>query len=224
MMTREYQPMSNSYSAPTSKEDASSCLPSNVTPVEITSGPQFDVSMRTSGVDTDPLDPPDAVLGSADTTTQRTFSTAIESNSGLSSTPPTTTSVRRKPAQDNRLTSRLGTFGVAVLLVVGISLFTFSVSSHLDEGPLTVRKPAPVSLDGTVQVFLRRCVARLERFVPQRNQTPANPVTHLLCRTSRAGLTPAVQKSIELAQTASGTETRSLNLSNTGPQATATAA
>lgn len=163
--------------------------------------------MSTEGVDADPLDPPDAVSGSADTTTQRTLSTAIESNSGLNSTPPTTTSVRRKPTQDNRLTSRLGAFDVAVLLVVGISLFTFSFSSHLHGGPLTVRKPAPESLDGTVQVFLRRRVARVERCVPHRNQTPANPVIHLLRRTSRTGLTPAVQKSIELVQTTSKAET-----------------
>jgi hypothetical protein len=144
MMTREYQPMSNSYSAPTSKEDASSCLPSNVTPLEITRGPQFDVSMRTSGVDTDPLDPPDAVLGSADTTTQRTFSTAIESNTGLNSTPPTTTTIRRKPTQYNH--SAFGffvVFAVTGLPVVGISLFTFSIASHLHGGPLTVRKPRP---------------------------------------------------------------------------------
>ena len=124
MMTREYQPMSNSYLAPTSKEDASSCLPSNVTPLEITRGPQFDVSMSTSGVDADPLDPPDAVLGSADTTTQRTFSTAIESNSGLNRTPPTTTTESRKATQDNDLTIRLAAFGLRALPVVGISLFT----------------------------------------------------------------------------------------------------
>lgn len=147
MMTREYQPMSNSYSAPTSNEDASSCLPSNVTPLEITRGPQFDVSMSTSGVDADPLDPPDAVLGSADTTTQRTLSTAIESSTGLNSTPPTTTTIRRKHTKDNQKVLGLVAFGVAGLPVVapavGISLFTFSITSHMHGGPLTVRKPRP---------------------------------------------------------------------------------
>ena len=128
MMTREYQPMSNSYSAPTSKEDASSCLPSNVTPLEITRGPQFDVSMSTSGVDADPLDPPDAVLGSADATTQRTLSIAIESNTGLSSTPPTTTTIRRKATKDHQKVLGLVAFGSAWSSidapVLGISWFT----------------------------------------------------------------------------------------------------
>jgi hypothetical protein len=147
MMTREYQPMSNSYSAPTSMEDASSCCSSEATP-GITKGPQFDVSMRTSDVDTAPLEPPDAVLGSADTTTHRTLSTAIESNSGLNITPPTTTTIRRKPTQYNH--SALGffvVFAVTGLPVVGISLVTFSIATQLSAGPLTVRKPRPRILE-----------------------------------------------------------------------------
>lgn len=138
-MKRENQPISNSYSAPTTKEDASSCRPSKVTPRDISKRPQFDVSMRTAGVDADPLDPPDAVSGSADTTTQRTLSTVIASHTGLISTPTTTTTIRRKTTQYNH--SAVGFFvavGVAWTPVVGASELVMVFPPGMCRCPLSV--------------------------------------------------------------------------------------
>lgn len=149
MMTRENQPMSNSYSAPASNEDASSCRPSKVTPSVIASRPQFDVWMRTEGVDADPLDPPDDDLGSADTTSQCTVSTATESNCWLNITPTKTTTIRRNATQDNDLRIRLVAFGPAGLPVFGIFCSPFPLR-HLHGGTLTVRKPRSARLQSRV--------------------------------------------------------------------------
>lgn len=119
MMTRDNQPMSNSYSAPTSNEDASDCRPSKVTPSVIARRPQSDVWMRTEAVDADPLNPPDDDLGSADTTSQRTLSTEIESNSGPNITPtPNTTKSRNTTQYNHRALGFFVFFGVAGLPMV----------------------------------------------------------------------------------------------------------
>ena len=187
MMTRENQPMSNSYSAPTSNEDASSCRPSKVTPSVIASRPQFDVWMRTEGVDAAPLNPPDDDLGSADTTSQRTVSTATESNCWLNITPRKTTTIRRKATQANDLRIRLVAFSLTGLPVLGISVFTFSITAHLHAGPLTVRQPHPRIPQSHRSRNPHASVrpASMSCSPPQR--CPAHPVDELLAKPIACG-------------------------------------